>query len=441
MHIKSLRTTLLLLLLPFVARAQYQLYLTPYTPLAKAVTGHYAGIIQDRLEIWGGYSIRTNPILLTPEDVYEPNAFGATVDMEGQFFCIGGRYTRRVSPYCLLMKERPSGGRGNQWRIDESGREERPLLPFGLMRHTAILRGEGYERSIYVVGGQRDSIYNNKVLRMGWPRVDKWSEVCEMPGEARISPCVVGSHGGFIVIGGCQWDMDSLLYSTQQKSGLRFDEQDNTWESLSWEDVPDSDFPAAACASAPMSKYCTLFVGGKERDGSYREHLVIYNRLTNRWCSFPGDAQLARSDAQLTRFHDGYLLSGGEVAPKEFTREVTFLQFHPTTKSTWTLVAFNVLNYALLLLITLYIGWGRKRWRCALMFGASSLLAVAAKYGLMYGFFCTHPHEFPFYSTGLMDAVEHYPILSGAWYALLFVPALAYAALVRQVWIALRKKA
>lgn len=403
------------------AVAKYHLFLTPYLPLQTPCAGHYAGCIDDELSVWGGLCQYKRVGKDSLEEAYRPNAYGCTVDMDDAFLCLGGRYIDGSSPYCMLLKSREEAEKEDVPNyVKRSGQQERPFLPFGLHRHSGIKAGN----RIYVVGGMKDSAPNNQVLYIEWPDGKEWVVADTLPDRARLNPVLVPTSDGFLVMGGQESDTSH----ESNRNGYAFNTADNTHSPLTYDEVPDSLFPASRGCYAQLGRYCTLFVGGREGDGTYRSRLVVYNSLTDTWTAFEGDTLLARCDATLSPFHDGYLLSGGEVADGRFTDDVTLLQFLPDSRGHWINILIQLASYLMLLVAIPILAFKHERRLLSIFLTLCAGILIAAKYGLMMHYFAHHPEAFPFHTNSLFMAVESYPIISAAWVSLVLVPISAIVA-------------
>ncbi|MCF0195689.1 MAG: hypothetical protein HUK03_00310 [Bacteroidaceae bacterium] len=297
----------------------------PTIPMAKEVKGHFAGQVDGELVTWGGYYRTRNVITRAWCDHYDPFAYGASVAMPQGALFVGGKFQDLAATQVAYRKPALPGDAATNWGVDLSCLEMRPALPTALYRLAATRTGD----YVYAFAGRGDSLPNQRAWRIAWPNGKEWEPLADMPGEPRLSPSVVVCDGLFgtqlLVVGGCREGGDTLDYRTLHKSGVRYDVAKDRWEEVSWADVADSLLPAAGGVLMPMDRYRVAFVGGRERDGAYRSHVVIYNWLWNSWSAHEGDPLFARCDAAVSPYRDGWLLSGGEVAPGTNTSAVTFV--------------------------------------------------------------------------------------------------------------------
>lgn len=348
---------ILCLLMPYTSLAEFRLTVKQSIPMAKAVKGHYAGMVGDNFASWGGYFRRVNPYVGEERDYYEPFAFGASVQVPQGVLFLGGLTGTYVSSLCILRRDITRYRQNSAWRYDGSSLEYRDRMSIAVYRHAAALVGG---KRIIVAGGIRDSITpNEQVVCMDWPDGKGWTRLANMPGAARLSPIAIEAGGDLLLVGGCTDGGNNLDYSTWQKSGLRYDVSADEWTPIDWNSVPDSLFPAAGGVAMPVGRFTTAFMGGCERDGSYRSHIVIYNRLFDSWSYLTGDTLLARVDAILSSNQNGYaMLSGGEVSPGKVSSDVIHVILLPHG---WAVEHYLILLVILLALLVLAWRFFRKK--------------------------------------------------------------------------------
>lgn len=319
---KFILSSILALVFIFFAFTDYRVEVQPTIPTAKALKGHYAAQLRSEFVTWGGYYRQFNPYADKMQEIYDPYAFGTSLDVPEGGLYLGGRCEPCASRLAILRKDVTSVKYMKAWKYDASGTEKRVLLPFELWRHAATYTGG----KIFVAGGLHDSLsVNTKLISMDWPDGKEWAEESQLPDASLVSPLLIPCGDDLLLLGGCKTGCDTLAYETWQKQGWRYDVDTHQWEALSLAELPDSLFPAAGGMSVSVDAFTTAFFGGQERNGRYREHVVIYNRLFNRWNSIPGDSLLARVDAVVTRSDDRWIVSGGEIAQGKNTADVTFV--------------------------------------------------------------------------------------------------------------------
>ena len=113
--------------------ATNNLYLTPTIALQKDVSGHYAGIVNGELWIWGGCNFPKAPLAEGGTKQYYPIAYGASVVVPQGTFVIGGTAGNSSARETFLMKNIDH----REYRTffsqyDHSGRQNYPPLPVGL---------------------------------------------------------------------------------------------------------------------------------------------------------------------------------------------------------------------------------------------------------------------------------------------------------------------
>ena len=292
--------------------------------MPKAVKGHYAAQLQNDFVTYGGYYRYYNPYVQDTVEVYDPYAFGASVDVPQGALYIGGRCAPAVSRMFLLRKDVPRVKTNMMWKIDASGQERHTLLPCDLWRQVATY----LDGNIYVAGGLHDSISgNDELLSITWPDSKAWKKISKIPQSPLVSPLLITCGDDLLLLGGCTQATDTLAYDTWQKRAWKYKISKDEWQEISVEEVPDSLFPAAGGMSVSVGRFTTAFFGGQERDGHYRQHIVLYNRLLNSWSAIPGDSLLARVDAVVTKSGDGWIVSGGQVTQGVNTTDVTYVYF------------------------------------------------------------------------------------------------------------------
>ena len=81
---------LLLLFCSTLGIAQNRIAVSPEKPMEKAVSGHYAGLINGELTIYGGCNFPNIPCADGGEKVFYPRAYGASVQVPGGTVYLGG---------------------------------------------------------------------------------------------------------------------------------------------------------------------------------------------------------------------------------------------------------------------------------------------------------------------------------------------------------------
>ena len=83
---------------------QNNIIVTPAGKMERAVSGHFAGIVDGQLTTWGGCNFPDVPCADGGQKVFYPKAYGASVAVPGETIYIGG-----ASPLTPLR------GEGNKW--------------------------------------------------------------------------------------------------------------------------------------------------------------------------------------------------------------------------------------------------------------------------------------------------------------------------------------
>ena len=198
--------------------AQNRIVVTPAGEMERAVSGHFAGMVNGELKTWGGCNFPNIPCADGGQKVFYPKAYGASVTVpEGTVF-IGG-----ASPLTPLRGE---GERGVQTIISTSEVSFLPSSPgatgvsrettecdFGptkgskspLTRESRLGKGAGFSPlpkgldnfaacygvdRIFVAGGQSNGVPNRDVYALDWPDGKEWVKIATLPDEGRLQPCM-----------------------------------------------------------------------------------------------------------------------------------------------------------------------------------------------------------------------------------------------------------
>ena len=223
---------------------QNQIIVTPAGEMPRAVSGHFAGIVDGQLTTWGGCNFPDVPCADGGQKVFYPKAYGASVTVPEGTVYIGGQGPLPESPLpalpsvacapqslcsqqaiaplgeslnaaeiksdneCLLVEIKPSpkgaaalrhspkGGAGRGLPPKEAaGRglppkeaagRGLPSLPKGLDNFAACY---GMDR-IFVAGGQTDGVPNRDVYALDWPDGKEWVKIATLPDAGRLQPCM-----------------------------------------------------------------------------------------------------------------------------------------------------------------------------------------------------------------------------------------------------------
>ena len=111
--------------------------MTKSIPMRQAVSGHYAGWIQNQLWTWGGCNFPDKPCADGGEKKFYPQAYGASVQIGDGVLFLGGQ----CGPSSLTTCE---------FYPNSSNRVMCTPLPIGLDNFAATY----YDGTIYIAGGQ-----------------------------------------------------------------------------------------------------------------------------------------------------------------------------------------------------------------------------------------------------------------------------------------------
>ncbi len=172
--------------------AQSHIVCTPAGKMERAVSGHFAAIVDGRLTTWGGCNFPDVPCAEGGQKVFYPKAYGASVAVPEGTVYIGG-----ASPLTPLRGEGDKGSQTITTSTAEvtflpsssgegSGKGALPSLPKGLDNFAACY---GTDR-IFVAGGQTDGIPNRDVYVLDWPDGKEWMKIATLPDEGRLQPCM-----------------------------------------------------------------------------------------------------------------------------------------------------------------------------------------------------------------------------------------------------------
>lgn len=338
--------SLIAILLWVQAFGQNNIYLTPTVGLQKPVAGHYAGIVNNEFWAWGGCDFPFQSCADGGMKKYHPLAYGASVVVPQGTVVIGGTAgTTSVKDVTFVKNMDRKDYRTFFSQYDHTGKEALPLLPVGLHNLVAAYDGKGF---IYVAGGQSDSVPNQRVYRLPWPKGKAWQLVGMIPDKARIQSVAEIQNDAqgpnLYIFGG---------YSPTTKSKRGFIHQDALklnlrtlkWTRLAWPE--GTQLPTVGATASKSGYACIIFEGGvdrdiftkainNEQDSLYLRHepewyhfnpdIYVYNTITDAWATLPGDPTLARAGATLSPQNRYWFLAGGEPMPGKRTGDVTVIE-------------------------------------------------------------------------------------------------------------------
>lgn len=304
---------------------QNHIVVTPAGKMERAVSGHFAGIVDEQLKTWGGCNFPDVPCADGGKKVFYPKAYGASVAVpEGTTVYIGG------------LNENGSDASVSPANL--------PCLPKPLDNFAACY---GADR-IFVAGGQTNGVPNKDVYALDWPDGKEWVKLCELPDEGRLQPCVAVQNApegkALYIFGGFQKD----VYTYGLKLNLK---------TLEWTKTCSTDNLALVGSCATTCGYShILFFGGVDyniflsaiqgkQDSLYLRHeptwykfrqdVLAYHTITDSWTIIPGDTALARAGAALTPFNGGWLYGGGETMPGIRSDKVSRIETKRETSFGW----------------------------------------------------------------------------------------------------------
>ena len=318
--------------------AQNNIIVTPAGKMERAVSGHFAGIVDGQLTTWGGCNFPDVPCADGGQKVFYPKAYGASVTVPGETIYIGG------------MDEN-----GSDASVSPSNL---PPLPKPLDNFAACY---GTDR-IFVAGGQTNGVLNRDVYALDWPDGKEWVKIATLPSlspnpsperegdfNGRLQPCMAVQNApegkALFIFGG--WTPQPPLGGVVNTKGLKLNLKTFEWQETSSSTINASPYKGevgrGSGSVALVGSCCTpsgyshiLFFGGVNYDiflsaingqqdslylrhepswYKFRQDVLAYHTITDSWTTIPGDTALARAGAALTPFEGGWYYSGGETMP------------------------------------------------------------------------------------------------------------------------------
>ncbi|MBO7470476.1 MAG: sodium/solute symporter [Bacteroidaceae bacterium] len=440
---------------------QNSIIVTPAGKMERAVSGHFAGLVDGKLQTWGGCNFPDVPCADGGQKVFYPKAYGASVAVPGETIYIGG--------------------------MDENGSdasvspENLPPLPKPLDNFAACF---GVDR-IFVAGGQTNGVPNKDVYALDWPNGKEWVKIATLPDEGRLQPCLAVQNapegkalyifGGYTAPSKPQTPQPSLggvVYTKGLKLNLK---------TLEWQETSASVLPLKGDGGSVslVGSCCTpcgyshiLFFGGVnydiflsaiqgKQDDQYLRHepswykfrsdVLAYHTITDSWMTIPGDTALARAGAALTPFDGGWYYSGGETMPGIRSDKISRIETKHETHFGWLNWTVLILYLVAMLGMGIYFmrrengaedffkGGGRIPWWAAgisiyaTMLSAITYMAIPAK---------AYATDWTYYPMLWMIPVVGFPVI---WYYLPYFRRLkaasAYAILEERFNLATRMMA
>ncbi len=329
--------------------AQNHIVVTPAGRMERAVSGHFAAIVDGKLTTWGGCNFPDVPCADGGQKVFYPKAYGASVTVPGETIYIGG------------MDEN-----GSDASVSPSNL---PPLPKGLDNFAACY---GVDR-IFVAGGQTDGVLNKDVYALDWPNGKEWVKIATLPSlspipsperegdfNGRLQPCMAVQNApegkALYIFGG--WTPHPPLGGVVNTKGLKLNLKTFEWQETSSSTINASPYKGevgrGSGSVALVGSCCTpcgyshiLFFGGVNYDiflsaingqqdslylrhepswYKFRQDVLAYHTITDSWMVIPGDTALARAGAALTPIYQivnskssnskwCWYYSGGETMP------------------------------------------------------------------------------------------------------------------------------
>ncbi len=393
-------TLCLMLLCSMLSIAQNRVAVEVTPPLERAVSGHSAGWVFDKLWTYGGCNFPGVPCADGGEKRFYPTAYGMGVQVPAfkdkavpsGVVIIGGTDGMRSYPTCAFIE---SGGTQHY---------ELARLPKGLDNFAATY----HAGRLWVAGGQSNGIPNQDVYSLEWPSdstTAKWQTVATLPDACRLQPCMAvqttAKGDALFVFGGYQPMVDSLEQKAYvhmdgvymsiaelQKGNAQPDQWRRTAPAALWEENTDSVGGKLLHRQAIVGSTCAavgnghvMFVGGVDFDiflsaiagrqdslylrhepswYNFRSDVLTYHSITDAWGLIPGDSLLARAGACLTKVENGtgWLYSGGETMPGIRTDAVTHVKVINEKNFGW--LNWTVLGLYLLAMLAMGFYFMRK---------------------------------------------------------------------------------
>jgi len=368
-----------------ICRGQNNIVVTKVGEMERAVSGHFASIVDGELKTWGGCNFPDVPCADGGQKVFYPRAYGASVAVpEGTVYIGGTAPSPNPSPEEEGRKVTSLSSLSDASYLPSSsgeGLEEGalPPLPKGLDNFAACY-GTG---KIFVAGGQTDGVPNKDVYALDWPDGKEWVKLCELPDEGRLQPCMAVQNApegkALYVFGGYKAPSPLPLLGSAKVylKGLKLNLMTLEWQETSPASIeahPQGGSGEGAGPQALVGSCATtcgyshiLFFGGVNYDiflsaiqgkqdslylrhepawYKFRQDVLAYHTITDSWMTIPGDEALARAGAALTPFDGGWFYSGGETMPGIRSAQISRIETKRETSFgwlNWTVLAFYLL--------------------------------------------------------------------------------------------------
>ena len=436
--------------------------------MQRAVSGHFAGIVDGQLTTWGGCNFPDVPCADGGQKVFYPKAYGASVSVPEGTVYIGGQGPSNSSSNGSITSL------SEVYFLPLKGESEGVCsLPKPLDNFAACY---GCDK-IFVAGGQTDGVPNKDIFALDWPDGKEWVKIATLPDEGRLQPCLAVQNApegkALYVFGG--WTPQPPLGGVVYTKGLKLN-----LKTLEWQETSAAVLPLKGVGgSALVGSCCTpsgyshiLFFGGVnydiflsaiqgKQDENYLRHepswykfrsdVLAYHTITDSWMLIPGDSALARAGAALTPFDGGWYYSGGETMPGIRSDKISRIEIEHKTSFGWLNWTVLILYLLAMLSMGIYFmrrengaddffkGGGRIPWWAAgisiyaTMLSAITYMAIPAK---------AYATDWTYYPMLWMIPVVGFPVI---WYYLPYFRRLkaasAYAILEERFNLATRMMA
>ena len=449
-------------------QGQNHISVTPAGKMQRAVSGHFAGIVDGQLTTWGGCNFPDVPCADGGQKVFYPKAYGASVSVPEGTVYIGGQGPSNSSSNGSITSL------SEVYFLPLKGESEGVCsLPKPLDNFAACY---GCDK-IFVAGGQTDGVPNKDIFALDWPDGKEWVKIATLPDEGRLQPCLAVQNApegkALYVFGG--WTPQPPLGGVVYTKGLKLN-----LKTLEWQETSAAVLPLKGVGgSALVGSCCTpsgyshiLFFGGVnydiflsaiqgKQDENYLRHepswykfrsdVLAYHTITDSWMLIPGDSALARAGAALTPFDGGWYYSGGETMPGIRSDKISRIEIEHKTSFGWLNWTVLILYLLAMLSMGIYFmrrengaddffkGGGRIPWWAAgisiyaTMLSAITYMAIPAK---------AYATDWTYYPMLWMIPVVGFPVI---WYYLPYFRRLkaasAYAILEERFNLATRMMA
>ncbi|MBQ3243754.1 MAG: sodium/solute symporter [Bacteroidaceae bacterium] len=361
-----------LLLCSMICMAQNRITVSSAKPIKRAVSGHYAGLVNGELTTYGGCDFPDVPCADGGKKVYYPRAYGASVQVPDGYVYLGGMDETGSLSECTLIN------------VTDGTSTPFPSLPKALDNFAATY----HDGMLWIAGGKSNSIPNKDVYAIPIPSNGKaWDKVGTIPDDCRIQPCmaVQNTATGYnlFIFGGYQ-SKDEGMSPMVHTDGVfipiaelkKGDVTSKQWKRTSptlARTGKSVDGKQEQKIQAIVGSTCTpvgyshvAFFGGVDHDiflnaiegkkdsmylrhdpewYRFRKEVLTYHTITDSWGLIPGDSKLARAGACLTPTEDGkgWIYSGGELMPGVRSADVTHIEVSNDKNFGW-------LNWTILVL-------------------------------------------------------------------------------------------